>query len=108
MCLSLISIIVTETGLYDSQYTCRLGIASKAHYGIHMVCLQNDNVEILYPGEYVENPERAYEFVRKHNLKHTYDGDMNLILKIILRLFKDITDDDIITVSRTCDIGIHT
>ncbi|TCZ79366.1 hypothetical protein E0485_05760 [Paenibacillus albiflavus] len=87
---------------------CRLGLMSKKHYDNNLMLINNDEFNILYPGEYIDNLELVRQFEEAFNLQLKIAPDdpdiLSILLNRILSMFNYISNQAK-TVSRTCHVG---
>ncbi|WP_316569612.1 hypothetical protein [Neobacillus sp. YIM B06451] len=84
---------------------CRIGLLNKELFGEVIKLLPFNQLFVLYPWEYLENPERANEFEGRYSFYHEFDGDIIAILKKICSMFDELSETK--SVSKICDIGVQ-
>lgn len=92
-------------GSDEGKILCRLGLISKEAFDSRVKLLGNGNIFVMYPPEYLNNPELAFELEERYGVVHPFNGSLDDILKTILSIFAEIADKSN-SVSDTCDVGI--
>lgn len=82
----------------------RVGILSEKHFGSNIGLLNKGEIDIVYPGDYLNDMNKVNTVKEKFNLN--VGEDINSALKTMLEIFDDISKGSK-QVSRTCDIGMQ-
>ncbi len=87
------------------QVFMRIGIFSYKHIGYEMGLVKPGEIDIVYPGDYLENPKKVELLKERFNVNVGEDLEFVQILDNMLEIFNFIANDSIY-VSSFCDIGI--
>lgn len=90
-------------GLKDFFF--RVGVLSKKEFGNKMGLLNENELFIVYPPEYLNSIEKVNEFEGRFNLKVEYNGNISVILEEMFHMFEEISQNSKF-VSTTCDVGL--
>lgn len=92
-------------GMTEEGPTMRVGLLSHNHFGSELAKLENGNLQLLYPGDYLEDLSKVKVIEESYNNRFTESASYEEILETMLKIFKDISEDSIY-VSENCHIGL--
>ncbi|WP_339271711.1 hypothetical protein NYE54_09205 [Paenibacillus sp. FSL K6-1330] len=84
----------------------RVGVLSKKHFGNQMGLLNENEIFVVYPPEYLRSIEKVRELEERYKLKIEHDFDLSEILIRMLHIFNEISQNSKF-VSTTCDVGLQ-
>jgi hypothetical protein len=84
----------------------RVGFLSKDHFNDDIALLGKNKIHILYPIEYIENPQIAMSFEENNLMTHDFDNNLYSIFTKILNMFHSIVPTTQ-CISTICDIGVQ-
>ncbi|MEW4425989.1 hypothetical protein AB1I68_00680 [Paenibacillus pabuli] len=93
-------------GASTEKITFRIGFSSKSHYGDHLALLNDNEILVIYPPEYLESKEKVRDLVDRFPLKMDSNDGINIILERMLKIFNEISNNSKF-VSTTCEVGMH-
>lgn len=83
----------------------RMGLLSKSSFGNNIAVANSEEIFIVYPSDYLENQELVMDLEKRHGIHVQFNGDINLVLKRMFEMFKEISDKSPY-VSSICDAGL--
>lgn len=98
-------VVASWLGANETSIFLRVGILSNKHFGTNLAILENGSINIVYPGDFLESPNKIKFTEERYDLNIGKKGFWGS-LRIMLNIFNDISLNSK-QVSRTCDIGIH-
>jgi|SRR5699024_8064967 len=90
----------------EQQMTFRVGILSNHHFGSNIALINDEEIQTLYPGDYIDNPDLVKDFEERFEKSIGFQGDIEDILDRMLHMFDEISSNSKY-VSKCCDIGLH-
>lgn len=84
---------------------CNTGLMSMKHFGTNIAKADYEKFCILFPYEYDLDSSIKKDFEKKYSYKYSFDGDLNEVIRIMLNMFEEISNNAM-SVSNICDIGI--
>lgn len=87
------------------EFSFRVGVLSKTHFDDQMGLLNNDNIFVVYPPEYLNSIEKVRDLEDRFPLKMDSNAGIETILERMLTIFNEISENSKF-VSTTCDVGM--
>lgn len=98
------STVITCSWLGLGDDSIRLGMFCKEYFGHNLVELLNNQINILYPYDYLEDFSKIDKI--QNRIKFEYNGNFENLLELLLLIFAEISANSP-GVSSICDIGIQ-
>lgn len=99
------SVLVVSWWVIDENgIVFRVGMLCKEQFGSDVAFIEKDIIEIVYPGDYLNDQEKVESLLKKHSLK-VEGNNLEVTLETMFRIFKDISKTSS-QISTTCDLGI--
>lgn len=89
-----------------SDFFFRVGLLSNSDFGRNIALLNNEELQIVYPTEYLDDIAKVRELEKRYDMKIKFDGDLNKIFSRIFTIFSEISKESNF-VSSICDVGLH-
>lgn len=99
------AVIATWVAVEDGEVFLRLGLLEEDNFGHEVMLLEFGKYFILYPGEYLEDTEKAYKIQDKYlhvEVEETFEETLQRLFNIFMDISKDSNQ-----CSTHCDIGIQ-
>ncbi|MEK5390197.1 hypothetical protein NSQ59_07405 [Margalitia sp. FSL K6-0131] len=97
--------IASWIGFDGEDIFFRTGTMSEKHFEKNLYCIGENYINIVYPGDYLNELDKVEELENKFEL-NVEEKDFFTILNYLLKIFNYISNNSN-TVSTTCDIGIQ-
>ncbi len=106
--INISAVAVSYIGKCENEITPNFNIIllnEKTIDGDKYAIVNNENIYILFPIEYIKDKHLVDILKSKFLLHYDFDGDINKLIKYILEIFEEISKNSN-TVSEICDIGL--
>lgn len=93
-------------GATTEKFTFRIGFSTKSHYGDQLALLNDNEILVIYPPEYLESIEKVRDLKERFPFIMDSNDEINVVLGRMLKIFNEISENSKF-VSTTCDVGVQ-